>query len=72
MLAGIELPANATGPPITYIAGGKQYIVFPMADFMARFCSCSFFFSKQVNRLRFGRFAAVSSRRSNSNGQKGP
>jgi quinoprotein glucose dehydrogenase len=30
MLAEIELPANATGSPMTYMAGGKQYIVFPV------------------------------------------
>jgi quinoprotein glucose dehydrogenase len=30
MLAEIALPANATGAPITYMAGGKQYIVFPV------------------------------------------
>jgi quinoprotein glucose dehydrogenase len=30
MLAEIPLPANATGAPITYMAGGKQYIVFPV------------------------------------------
>jgi quinoprotein glucose dehydrogenase len=30
MLAEIELPANATGSPITYMAGDKQYIVFPV------------------------------------------
>jgi quinoprotein glucose dehydrogenase len=30
MLAEIPLPANATGSPITYIVGGKQYIVFPV------------------------------------------
>ncbi len=29
MLAEIELPANATGAPITYMAGGKQYMAFP-------------------------------------------
>jgi quinoprotein glucose dehydrogenase len=29
MLAEIELPANATGAPITYMAGGKQFIAFP-------------------------------------------
>jgi quinoprotein glucose dehydrogenase len=29
MLAEIALPANAVGAPITYMAGGKQYIVFP-------------------------------------------
>jgi quinoprotein glucose dehydrogenase len=27
-LAQIELPANATGSPITYMAGGKQFIAF--------------------------------------------
>ena len=30
MLAELELPANATGAPMTYMAGGKQYIVFPV------------------------------------------
>ena len=30
MLAEIALPSNATGAPITYMAGGKQYIVFPV------------------------------------------
>ena len=30
MLAEIELPANATGAPMTYMAGGKQFIVFPV------------------------------------------
>jgi quinoprotein glucose dehydrogenase len=30
MLAEIALPANATGAPITYLAGSKQYIVFPV------------------------------------------
>ena len=30
MLAEIPLPANAIGAPITYMAGGKQYIVFPV------------------------------------------
>jgi len=29
-LAEIPLPANATGSPITYMAAGKQYIVFPV------------------------------------------
>jgi quinoprotein glucose dehydrogenase len=29
-LAEIALPANATGAPITYMAGGKQYIAFPV------------------------------------------
>ena len=30
MLAEIPLPANAMGSPITYMTGGKQYIVFPV------------------------------------------
>ena len=30
MLAEMELPANATGAPMTYMAGGKQYIAFPV------------------------------------------
>ncbi len=30
MLAEIELPANATGAPMTYMAGAKQYIAFPV------------------------------------------
>ena len=30
MLAEIALPANATGAPMTYMAGGKQFIVFPV------------------------------------------
>jgi len=30
MLAEIPLPANAAGAPMTYMAGGKQYIVFPV------------------------------------------
>jgi hypothetical protein len=29
-LAEVALPANATGAPITYMAGGKQFIVFPV------------------------------------------
>ncbi len=29
MLAEIDLPANAVGAPITYMAGGKQFIAFP-------------------------------------------
>ena len=29
-LAEIELPSNATGAPITYMADGKQFIVFPV------------------------------------------
>jgi quinoprotein glucose dehydrogenase len=28
MLAEMELPANATGAPMTYMAGGKQFIAF--------------------------------------------
>ena len=28
MLAEMELPANATGAPMTYMAGGMQFIVF--------------------------------------------
>jgi quinoprotein glucose dehydrogenase len=30
MLAEIPLPANATGSPISYMSGGKQYIVFAL------------------------------------------
>jgi quinoprotein glucose dehydrogenase len=30
MLAELPLPANATGSPITYMTGGKQYVVFPV------------------------------------------
>jgi glucose dehydrogenase len=30
MLAEIAVPANATGAPITYMAGGKQFIAFPV------------------------------------------
>ncbi len=30
MLAEIALPSNATGAPITYMAGGKQFIAFPV------------------------------------------
>jgi quinoprotein glucose dehydrogenase len=29
-LAEIELPSNASGAPITYMAGGKQYVAFPV------------------------------------------
>jgi len=29
-LARIDLPSNATGAPMTYMAGGKQFIVFPV------------------------------------------
>ena len=28
-IAELELPGNATGSPMTYMAGGKQFIVFP-------------------------------------------
>ena len=27
-IAELELPGNATGSPITYMAGGKQFIAF--------------------------------------------
>jgi glucose dehydrogenase len=30
MLAEIALPANAVGSPVTYMAGGKQFVVFPV------------------------------------------
>ncbi len=30
MLSELDLPANATGAPMTYMAGGKQFIVFPV------------------------------------------
>src|SRR5262245_21967509 len=30
LLAEISLPANASGAAITYIAGGKQYVAFPV------------------------------------------
>jgi quinoprotein glucose dehydrogenase len=30
MLAEIAVPSNAIGSPITYMAGGKQYVVFPV------------------------------------------
>ncbi len=29
-IAQIALPGNATGSPITYLVGGKQYIVVPI------------------------------------------
>jgi quinoprotein glucose dehydrogenase len=28
----IELPAGATGGPMTYLAGGKQYVVVPVGE----------------------------------------
>jgi quinoprotein glucose dehydrogenase len=30
LLAEVPVPANATGAPMTYLAGGKQHIVFPV------------------------------------------
>ena len=30
LLAGVTLPANASGAPMTYMAGGKQYVAFPV------------------------------------------
>jgi quinoprotein glucose dehydrogenase len=30
LLAEVVLPANASGAPMTYMAGGKQYVVFPV------------------------------------------
>jgi quinoprotein glucose dehydrogenase len=30
LIAEIALPANASGAPITYMAGGKQYVAFPV------------------------------------------
>jgi quinoprotein glucose dehydrogenase len=27
-----QLPPNATGAPITYMAGGKQYIALPVGE----------------------------------------
>jgi quinoprotein glucose dehydrogenase len=30
LLAQIDLPANASGAPMTYMAGGKQYVAFPI------------------------------------------
>jgi len=30
LLAEIRLPANASGAPMTYMAGGKQYVAFPL------------------------------------------
>jgi glucose dehydrogenase len=30
LLAQIDLPANASGGPMTYMAGGKQYVAFPI------------------------------------------
>jgi len=30
LLAEVSLPANAGGAPMTYMAGGKQYVAFPV------------------------------------------
>ncbi len=30
LIGEVELPAHATGQPITYFAGGKQYVVVPV------------------------------------------
>ena len=30
LVAEVPLPSNASGAPITYMAGGKQYVVFPV------------------------------------------
>ena len=30
MLAEIALPDNAVGSPVTYMAGGKQFVAFPV------------------------------------------
>jgi quinoprotein glucose dehydrogenase len=30
LLAQVDLPANASGAPMTYMAGGKQYVAFPV------------------------------------------
>jgi len=30
LLAEVVLPANASGAPMTYVAGGKQYVAFPI------------------------------------------
>jgi quinoprotein glucose dehydrogenase len=29
LLHELPMPQNATGSPITFLAGGKQYLVFP-------------------------------------------
>jgi quinoprotein glucose dehydrogenase len=29
LLAQVDLPANASGAPMTYMAGGKQHVAFP-------------------------------------------
>jgi quinoprotein glucose dehydrogenase len=30
LLAQVDLPANASGAPMTYMTGGKQYVAFPI------------------------------------------
>ena len=30
LVAELALPANASGAPMTYMAGGKQYVAFPV------------------------------------------
>ena len=30
LVAELTLPANASGAPMTYMAGGKQYVAFPV------------------------------------------
>lgn len=30
LIAEIELPTNATGAPMTYLSGGRQFIVVPV------------------------------------------
>ena len=30
LLAEVALPANASGAPMTYMAGGKQHVAFPI------------------------------------------
>jgi quinoprotein glucose dehydrogenase len=32
VLSKVELPAGATGAPMTYLAGGKQYVVVPVGE----------------------------------------
>ena len=36
LLAEVALPANASGAPMTYLAGGKQYVAFPVGGANAR------------------------------------
>ena len=30
LLAEVRVPSNASGAPMTYMAGGKQYVAFPV------------------------------------------